>query len=138
MSANARIIRGRVLSFGDDPAIAGASAYSLIEDGAVVLSAGMIAAVGEAGDVLPRAPKDAVVDDHASCLIMPGFIDAHVHYSQTQVIGSYGAHLLDWLRELMVAALRVRLLTPEPTLPSHIHDRQDWAVEGSSSSRSSW
>ena len=28
---------------------------------------------------------------------MPGFIDAHVHYSQTQVIGSHGAQLLDWL-----------------------------------------
>ena len=28
---------------------------------------------------------------------MSGFIDAHVHYPQTQVIGSYGAQLLDWL-----------------------------------------
>ncbi len=28
---------------------------------------------------------------------MPGFIDAHIHYPQTQVIGSYGAQLLDWL-----------------------------------------
>ena len=38
-----------------------------------------------------------MVDDHAGCLIMSGFIDAHVHYPQTQVIGSYGAQLLDWL-----------------------------------------
>ena len=30
-------------------------------------------------------------------LITSGFIDAHVHYPQTQVIGSYGAQLLDWL-----------------------------------------
>ena len=50
-----------------------------------------------ARDVLARAPRDAVVDDHAGCLIMPGFIDAHIHYPQTQVIGSYGAQLLDWL-----------------------------------------
>ena len=28
---------------------------------------------------------------------MPGFIDAHIHYPQTKVIGSYGAQLLDWL-----------------------------------------
>ena len=28
---------------------------------------------------------------------MPGFIDAHIHYPQTQVVGSYGAQLLDWL-----------------------------------------
>jgi guanine deaminase len=30
-------------------------------------------------------------------LILPGFIDAHVHYPQTQIIGSHGAQLLDWL-----------------------------------------
>jgi guanine deaminase len=29
---------------------------------------------------------------------MSGFIDAHIHYPQTQVIGSYGAQLLDWLQ----------------------------------------
>ena len=37
------------------------------------------------------------VDDHSGCLVMPGFIDAHIHYPQTQVVGSYGAQLLDWL-----------------------------------------
>ena len=30
---------------------------------------------------------------------MPGFIDAHIHYPQTRVIGSYGAQLLDWLHK---------------------------------------
>jgi guanine deaminase len=98
LSATARVIRGRILSFNDDPAVASASAYSLIEDGAVLVARGRIEAVGNARDVVARAPKDAVVDDHAGCLIMPGFIDAHVHYSQTQVIGSYGAQLLDWLQ----------------------------------------
>jgi guanine deaminase len=28
---------------------------------------------------------------------MPGFIDAHIHMPQTQVIASYGAQLMDWL-----------------------------------------
>ena len=46
---------------------------------------------------LPAPQRAHRVDDHAGCLIMPGFIDAHVHYPQTQVIGSYGAQLLDWL-----------------------------------------
>ena len=59
--------------------------------------AGLIEAVGEARDILARAPHGALVDDHAGCLITAGFIDAHVHYPQTQVIGSYGAQLLDWL-----------------------------------------
>ncbi|HEX9170926.1 MAG TPA: guanine deaminase [Roseiarcus sp.] len=98
MSAPARVIRGRVLSFRDDPATAGASAHSLIEDGAVLISAGMIEAVGEARDILSRAPTDSVVDDHAGSFLMAGLIDAHIHYSQTQVIGSYGAQLLDWLQ----------------------------------------
>ena len=30
---------------------------------------------------------------------MPGLIDVHIHYPQTQVIGSYGAQLLDWLHK---------------------------------------
>jgi guanine deaminase len=98
LSANARVIRGRVLSFTDDPAAGGSSAYRLIEDGAVLVAGGRIEAMGRARDILPRAPSGAPVDDHARSFIMPGFIDAHVHYSQTQVIGSYGAQLLDWLR----------------------------------------
>ncbi len=97
MSANARIIRGRVLSFTADPAESGPRAYSLIENGAVLVNGGLIEAVGEARDILARAPKGALIDDHAGSFIVPGFIDAHVHYPQTQVIGSYGAQLLDWL-----------------------------------------
>jgi guanine deaminase len=97
LSATARIIRGRVLSFTDDPAVSGARAYSLIEDGAVLVTGGLIEAVGEARDIFARAPPGAIIDDHSGLLIMPGFIDAHVHYPQTQVIGSYGAQLLDWL-----------------------------------------
>jgi guanine deaminase len=38
-----------------------------------------------------------VVIDHRPYLIIPGFIDAHAHFPQMQVIGSYGAELLDWL-----------------------------------------
>ncbi|HRI17339.1 MAG TPA: guanine deaminase [Burkholderiaceae bacterium] len=35
--------------------------------------------------------------DHGDCLVMPGFIDTHVHSAQIEVIASYGAQLLDWL-----------------------------------------
>ena len=65
----------------------------------MLIASGRIEAVGEARDVLPRAPPDAPVDDHSGRLVMPGFIDAHIHYPQTQVIGSYGAQLLDWLHK---------------------------------------
>ena len=97
MSPNTRVIRGRVLSFKDDPAIAGSSGHVFFEDGAVLIADDHVAAVGEARDVIARAPLGAAVDDHSSCIVTSGFIDAHVHYPQTQVIGSYGAQLLDWL-----------------------------------------
>jgi guanine deaminase len=97
LSSAARIIRGRVVSFSDDPAVSGSRAYSVIDDGAVLVAGGLIEAVGAARDILARAPPGAVIDDHSGLLIMPGFIDAHIHYPQTQVIGSYGAQLLDWL-----------------------------------------
>ena len=33
----------------------------------------------------------------AGKLIVPGFIDTHVHYAQTDIIASYGEQLLEWL-----------------------------------------
>jgi guanine deaminase len=97
LNVAARIIRGRILSFSDDPAESGSRVYSLIENGAVLVNGGLIEAVGEAPDILARAPPGALIDDQTGCLITAGFIDAHVHYPQSQVIGSYGAQLLDWL-----------------------------------------
>ena len=98
MSVNTRVIRGRILTFKDDPAAAGSSAHIYFENGAVRVADGFIAAVGEAREILANAPQDATIDDYSSCLVMAGFIDAHIHYPQTKVIGSYGAQLLDWLR----------------------------------------
>ena len=42
-------------------------------------------------------PPGTVVDEYPDCLILPGLIDTHIHYPQTQVIASYGAQLLEWL-----------------------------------------
>ncbi|HEY5206452.1 MAG TPA: guanine deaminase, partial [Roseiarcus sp.] len=62
MNAAARIIRGRVLSFTDDPAESGSRAYSLIDNGAVLVNGGLIEAVGESHDILARAPQGALID----------------------------------------------------------------------------
>ena len=94
-----RIVRGRLLSFKDSPRRVGQDAYFYLVDGAVRLEAGRIVEVGNAQDVIARAPADAAIDDHAGRLILPGFIDAHIHYPQTRVVGSYGAQLLDWLQK---------------------------------------
>jgi len=97
LSGGTRLVRGRILTFLEDPATAGRSAHAYIEDGAVLMNDGRIEAAGDAREVLSQAPKDAILDDHSGCLVMAGFIDAHIHYPQTRVIGSYGAQLLDWL-----------------------------------------
>ena len=99
MNGRVRIVRGRVLSFRDDPRLMSERAHRLIEDGAVRIENGEIVAVGEAGAILGDAPPDAAIDDCSGKLVMPGFIDAHIHYPQTRVIGSYGAQLLDWLHK---------------------------------------
>ena len=49
--------------------------------------------------ILARAPAARAIDDHSGKLVLPGFIDTHIHYPQTRVIGSYGAQLLEWLQK---------------------------------------
>ena len=99
MTEAARVIRGRILSFDEEPRFAGESAYRLIEKGALLVEGGLIKAVGEASAILKQAPVGAPIDDHADKLILPGLIDTHIHYPQTRVIASYGAQLLEWLQK---------------------------------------
>lgn len=57
----------------------------------------------EDGVIVGRQPQDPGDGwqrlDHAGRLILPGFIDTHVHMPQLEVIASHGADLLDWLRD---------------------------------------
>jgi guanine deaminase len=92
-----RIVKGRLLSFLDAPRHGGAHEY--IEDGALWIENGRITQIGTARDILAQAPAGTPVDDHSGKLVLPGFIDAHIHYPQTRVIGSYGAQLLEWLQK---------------------------------------
>ena len=73
-----------------------AASYAYAEDGAILIRDGRVAAVGDAAAILPQAPAAQVID-HRPHLLMPGFIDTHIHMPQAQIIGSWGAQLLDWL-----------------------------------------
>ena len=93
-------LRGRLLSFTADPDDAGAGACCRYQaDGLVVMRGGEIVAAGDAAGLLPSLPEGVVVDHHPRHLIMPGLVDAHIHFPQTRVIGSYGAQLLEWLQK---------------------------------------
>ena len=91
--APALAVRGRVLSFDDDPETAGDAAYTYLEDGAVLIEGGWIASVLDGADI----PAGVDVDHYPGHLVTAGFIDAHVHYPQLGVIASYGGKLIDWL-----------------------------------------
>lgn len=92
------LIRGRTLTFLREPQGADDHAsYAYHEDGAVLVRDGKIVATGAYDAVGKQAGSDVETVDHRPHLILPGFIDAHLHYPQMQVIASYGAELLDWL-----------------------------------------
>jgi guanine deaminase len=90
------LIRGRLLWFLDFPLEDDPASYKYIEDGAILVSGGRIKATGTYSEVSGKS-QGVPVADHRPNLILPGFIDPHIHFPQVQVIGSYGAQLLDWL-----------------------------------------
>ena len=95
-----RAIRGRLLTFLRAPSGAGdTQSYRYLDDGIILISDGKIEAVGPAAELTARLPAGLPVEHFADALIMPGFIDPHIHYPQTQVIASYGAQLLEWLEK---------------------------------------
>jgi guanine deaminase len=92
--------RGQILSFVGDPGDGtNADAYRYFSDGALIVEGGRIAAMGRADSILARIPKDTAVADHGRNLLLPGFIDSHTHYVQSDVIGAGGSGLLDWLND---------------------------------------
>lgn len=65
-------------------------------DGILVVENQTIKQVGHASELLSQV-DGASLKDLTGRLIMPGFIDTHIHYPQVDVIASYGEQLLDWL-----------------------------------------
>ncbi len=93
-------VRGRLLTFIDDPAEARAGeSHRYWQDGVVAIEDGRIVEVGEAKDLLPRLVEGTTVHHYPDQLVLPGLIDTHIHFPQTQVIASYGAQLLEWLQK---------------------------------------
>ncbi|MGL4489699.1 MAG: guanine deaminase [Rhizobiaceae bacterium] len=93
------LYRGRVLDFSDEPMDGESSCgFSYREDGAIVVENGLIIANGDYAQVRQQFPAADVVD-HRPHLIMPGFIDTHIHFPQVQVTASYAGALLEWLNK---------------------------------------
>lgn len=107
-----KLLRGRVLDFlrcPEGPSDLGACRWH--EDGAIVVSDGRILAVGDYS-ALQGDWSQADVIDHRPHLLMPGFIDAHLHFPQGQVVASWGSQLMEWLNTYTFPA-EMRFEDPE-------------------------
>ena len=93
-------IRGTFFDFLDDPwkhVGQEQDAARFIADGLLVVKDGRIEDFGPFAEVSARRPG-LDVTALPGRIIMPGFIDGHIHFPQTRVLGAYGNQLLDWLQ----------------------------------------
>ena len=108
MTENTQVlVLGDILHLLGDPASADTNdptrqpsdnpAVEYVPDGALLINDGHVTSVGSAQALLASTPEPYALHDYRGQLIVPGFIDTHVHYPQCEVIASYGTQLLDWL-----------------------------------------
>ncbi len=88
--------RAQLLTFRDDPAHDAANAV-YETDGLLLVDNGRVTACGSYAALRGQIAADAVVHTLLDKLIVPGFIDSHVHYPQTDMIASPAPGLLPWL-----------------------------------------
>jgi len=103
------VLWGDVLDFTADPGFALPKESPGVRwrpDHAVLIEQGRIVAVRPRAQALSADWQSAPVQDHRGQLIMPGFIDTHVHCPQLDVIASFGTELLDWLNTYTFPAER--------------------------------
>jgi guanine deaminase len=94
-------IRGPALTYTGDAFLEGLDQTMRYESDAIVaMAGGKITHFGPADKVRKELPAGTQVQQLGTdTLTMAGFIDCHVHYPQTQIIGAYGEQLIDWLNE---------------------------------------
>lgn len=91
------LFRGTVLDTPDDPFAGGA--LRATTDGGLLVRDGVITERGDFSDLSARHPDEEVVDLSGG-LVLPGFVDTHVHFPQVRAIGGLGLPLLDWLEQV--------------------------------------
>ncbi|MGB2927096.1 MAG: guanine deaminase [Limnothrix sp.] len=94
-----KAIRGAFVDFVGDPFLQSETeSVRYLKDGLLVVQDGNIIAFGSYKNLQEK--YGAIPTTHyPDKLILPGFIDLHIHCPQTEMIASYGAQLLDWLEQ---------------------------------------
>ena len=98
-------IRGPALSYLGDPFIHPTDECVRFEsDALIVMRDGYVVGFGPTSEKLSTLPANTPVAHYPDALILPGFIDCHVHYPQTEIIGAFGKKLIDWLNKYTFVA----------------------------------
>jgi guanine deaminase len=90
-----KAFRGEILSVPEDPAVTGAEAIRHFEDGLLVVEDGLVVACDAYAELADRFAEAET--ELLAGLIVPGFVDTHVHYPQIGCIASHGEQLMQWL-----------------------------------------
>jgi guanine deaminase len=96
LSPSCQAYRAGILHFTADPAF-NDNAYAWYEDGLLIVHEGRVQAVGDYAQLRDTLPAGTSIADYGGKLIIPGFIDTHIHYPQTDMIASPAPGLLPWL-----------------------------------------
>ncbi|GGE07096.1 guanine deaminase [Psychroflexus salis] len=94
-SSKAKHIRASFFHFFEDPNLE-SEAHQFIEDGILSVENGKVESLVPFEAFQIENP-DAIFEDYSGKLIMPGFVDMHIHYPQTEMIAAHGEELLQWL-----------------------------------------
>ncbi len=90
-------IRGPFLHLIDDPFYRPISdCLRYLPDGLMVVESGIILEIGPYADLKNRYAQ-LPLTHYPNKIIVPGFIDTHIHFPQTEIIAAYGEQLLSWL-----------------------------------------
>ena len=93
------VIRGRFLDIKKTVAQANqiADQVRYLEDGVLITEQGKIRWFGTWEDAQDHLPANVDIQHYPEQLIIPGMIDTHIHFPQTEMVGAYGEQLLSWL-----------------------------------------
>lgn len=99
-----RAYRSSILHFTGDPDKYADRSYDYFVDGLLVVENGKVVCAGEYTAIRRQLDTDCLIEHFPNKLILPGFIDGHVHYPQTEVIAAHGEQLLTWLNRYVFPA----------------------------------
>lgn len=98
--------RASILHFTGDPHEMGETAAAYFDDGILLVENGKVRQLGDAKALLPMLPESTELVDYRGRLIVPGFVDTHIHFAQTDIIASHGEQVLEWLERYTFPAER--------------------------------